>query len=145
MLTIEGTVNRNSGGGASRNLVTQIPLIVTEFPEIAECHPGTMNVKLDCCLIVLRPDHRTRLIDWHPSQSPGEIFELLRIQFELPAGQLKVPAWIYLPSGSPHRMTPQIHEVIGPNFGDCEGVRVRIHIDREYLRVPYKFPTILVF
>lgn len=145
MLSINGTVHQNSGGGASSALAIQIPLIVPEFPEIEQCHRGTLNVKLDCCLVVLRPDHRTRLIDWDPSQTPGEVFELLRIGLEVPAGQRQISAWIYLASGSPHRKTPRVHEVIGPFLGDRDGAAARIHIDRDYLRIPYKFPTIIVF
>jgi hypothetical protein len=52
---------------AHLNLRSQLPLIAPEFPEVADCHPGTINLLLDQGLLVVRPDHRTRPIPWHPN------------------------------------------------------------------------------
>jgi hypothetical protein len=99
-------------GTAAHNLQTQLPLIAAGFPEIAQCFPGTLNVKLEKALLVLSPDHRTEPIDWHPDHAPGEIFDILRIQLEAPEGTLMIPACLYIAHNSPHQKDLTMHEVI---------------------------------
>lgn len=65
MITLTG-IRRSTYGQASQNLATtQLPLIAQEFPEVAACPRGTINLRLDRALVVACPDYRTSRIDWH--------------------------------------------------------------------------------
>jgi hypothetical protein len=101
-------------GTAHLNLRSQLPLIAPEFPEVADCHPGTINLLLDQGLLVVRPDHRTRPIPWHPNFGEGERFDLLRIEVEAPSGADRMKGWLYIPHGSPHRQNLRYHELLLP-------------------------------
>src|ERR1700740_2829242 len=111
--TITGRVIKGLGA-AIRNLKTQLPLIVEEFPEVRDCFGGTINLELEKGLLVLSSDHRTRPLDWHPDHAPGEVFDLLRVQLEAPKDSTAVAAWLYIPFNSPHRSNLKMHEVIAP-------------------------------
>lgn len=39
-------------GVAQGTLARQLPLISKDFPEVADCHPGTINLELECPLEV---------------------------------------------------------------------------------------------
>jgi hypothetical protein len=106
-------------GTAHRNLPRQLRLIAKEFPEIAGCHPGTLNVLLPVPVILVSPDHRTLPIKWHPESVP-EVFEFLRIRLGLPHLEKLVPAWLYVAQKSPHRRNLRLHEVIAPQV-DLKG------------------------
>lgn len=115
-------------GAATRNLALQLPLISQTFPEVAGCHPGTINLLLGQPLTVIRPDHRTAPLAWVPDRQCTEVFDFVRIGLELPHLSAPVPAWLYVAHRSPHRRTPAIHEVITTRM-DLAGVtncRVRI-------------------
>jgi hypothetical protein len=131
---------------AHGNLAVQLPLIAAEFPEVAACHYGTINVELAVPLFVIAPDHRTQAIHWNDAGFPnGEVFDLLRIQFEAPLDAGPVNAWLYIPQGSPHRRTPCIHEVIAPHLNIAAGVQCRIRINRNAVQLPYSlFPAVIV-
>ena len=54
MVTIRG--KRVSGHkAATATLTAQLPLISREFSEIAQCHPGTINVEFEQPLIGVTP------------------------------------------------------------------------------------------
>ncbi len=115
-------------GVAKGTLARQLPLISHEFPEIANCHPGTINLVLEFPIIVTQPDHRTVPLAWTPSGQTTEVFELVRVELEFDHLPRRVPAWLYVAHGSPHRHTPTVHEVITEqvnlnNVRDC-----RLHI-----------------
>lgn len=135
---------RCSGFGiASHTLKQQLPLLAVEFPEIARCHPGTINVELDSSLIVLHPDHRTKAIEWAPGRF--EVFDLVRIGLEAPYGGIPRTAWLYVAHDSPHRATPHIHEVIGPRFDFDSSREIGIIIHRKCTRLAYQAqPTYVV-
>jgi len=138
---------RRAGLSAARgNLAVQLPLMALEFPEIANSHHGTINVELAVPLIVVAPDHRTQPIHWNDDMFPnGEIFDLLRIQFEAPPDVAPVTAWLYIPHESPHRRTPYIHEVIGPELNIPVDVQCIIKINRNMVHLPYSlFPAVVV-
>jgi len=144
MFWIEGT-SRAGLGAATKNLGVQLPMISAEFPEVASCRHGTVNLLLDCPLLVLAPDHRTRQIPWDPSFGDGEVFDLLRIHFEAPTGTAPVLAWLYIPHGSPHRKDPRCHEVLAPNVQLSTGARCRVGISRNAVQLPYQtWPVIMV-
>jgi len=135
---------RCSGFGiATQTLKQQLPLMAVEFPEIADCHFGTINIALDSSLIVLHPDHRTKAIEWAPGRF--EVFDLVRIGLEVPYGGIPRPAWLYVAHDSPHRATPHVHEVIGPriDFGSSREIGIIIH--RQCTRLAYQAqPTYVV-
>src|SRR5947208_9161725 len=111
MLTIAGTKFKG-GGGAVKNLALQIPQIALEFPEIRNCFRGTINLELEKGLLVLKPDHRTKPIQWAPDNTQGEIFDLVRIRMEVPVGSPEFTAWLYVAYWSEWRKHLQKHEVI---------------------------------
>lgn len=111
-MDVPGTIRKGCGFAAGC-LTLQFPHVIKEFPEIRECHMGTINVVLDISLIVVAPDYRTQRIAWDPSRPEIiEDFGFLRIQFEHPSSGQSAPAWIYISSGSPYRRFPHMHEVI---------------------------------
>lgn len=115
-------------GVAIRNLRLQLPLIEKEFPEIASCHRGTINLELERPLDNLQPDYRTRPIHWVPGSHNTEVFDFVRIALELPDHGELIPAWLYVAHRSPHRRNPRIHEVITRQL-DLTGVtQCRIHL-----------------
>lgn len=135
MITLTG--RRISGTGmATENLKRQMPLILPEFPELNGCHYGTINLELDTALIVANPDHRTKPIPWDPSFGSGEIFDFLRIKIELDVST-RVPCWLYIAHGSVHRITPRVHEVLGPTLPVDRINEYKICIDRNFIILPY--------
>lgn len=143
MISIRGTIQKGFGG-ASGNLVTQLPRIAEGFPEVKNCFHGTLNIELEKPLLVLSPDHRTKRIDWHPDHAPGEVFDLLRIDLEAPLGSPKIPAWLYIAHNSDHRRNLRMHEVIAQKIGASVGCACMIHIDRPCVTLPHRqFPVVV--
>jgi hypothetical protein len=145
MITIEG-VRCGGLNAAHENLVKQLPLIAEEFPEIAHCHHGTINVQLNVPLLVVAPDHRSQPIHWDDNNFPnGEVFDLLRIQFQAPIDAAPVAAWLYIPHGSPARRAPWIHEVLAAQLDIPAGAQCRVTINRNAVQLPYHlFPAVVV-
>jgi ADP-heptose:LPS heptosyltransferase len=115
-------------GVATGTLARQLPLISQDFPEVADCYPGTINLELELPLTVIQPDHRTDPLAWTPSGRTTEVFELVRIELELDQLQAHVPAWLYVAQNSPHRSTPTVHEVIARriNLSEVRVCRLRL-------------------
>jgi len=111
-------------GVATGTLARQLPLIAQDFPEVADCFPGTLNLKLELPLEVTRPDHRTSPLAWTPSGRTREVFDLLRIELEF----AHFPARLYVAHCSPHRATPTLHEVIAPQLAIGDVRQCRIHL-----------------
>jgi hypothetical protein len=145
MITIEG-VRWPGLNAAHKNLVKQLPLIAAEFPEIADCHYGTINVQLHVPLLVVAPDHRSQPIHWDDADFPsGEVFDLLRIQFAAPVDAAPVAAWLYIPHGSPARATPQIHEVLARRLDIPAEAQCRVTINRNAVQLAYRyFPPLVI-
>ena len=128
-------------GIAAGNLQKQLRLIAEEFPEIAGCHRGSINLQLDYPLRIDRPDVVTSLIDWGEQQ---EIFHLTRIRIEpltdpqQPRDNLpQHPAWIYGPQNSKHRQDPFHLEVIAQTLDLSTATHCRIHLRRPARAVPW--------
>lgn len=124
-------------GLATEYLAMQLPLIAKEFPEVANCHRGSINLRLDRPLRIATPDFTTSEIDWGEQQ---EIFDFTRITIEplkRPAGRNpKYRAWIYGPRNSSHRADPFHIEVILKEKINLKGVRgILVRIDRKVRRV----------
>lgn len=107
-------------GVATRTLARQLPLISERFPEVSSCWPGTLNLELETELEVVWPDHKTPPLAWTPSGIRTEVFELVRIQLELPNKKFPVPAWLYIAHDSPHRKNFIVHEVIAQKLDISE-------------------------
>lgn len=115
-------------GVATGTLARQLPLLSRDFPEVGNCHPATINLELQRPLVISAPDHRSAPLAWTPSGRTTEVFDLLRIELQLDQRPLRIPAWLYIAHGSPHRQTPTIHEVIAPRL-DLSGVSsCRVHL-----------------
>jgi len=115
-------------GVAQGTLARQLPLISKDFPEVADCHPGTINLELECPLEVTQPDHRTAPLAWTPSGRTTEVFDLVRIELEFGPLPTRVPAWLYVAHASPHRGTPTVHEVITQQLNLSEVSECQIHL-----------------
>ncbi|WPC04697.1 glycosyltransferase family 9 protein [Pseudomonas benzenivorans] len=115
-------------GVAQGTLARQLPLISKDFPEVADCHPGTINLELECPLEVAQPDHRTAPLAWTPSGRTTEVFDLVRIELEFGPLPTRVPAWLYVAHASPHRGTPTVHEVIAQQLNLSEVRECQIHL-----------------
>ncbi|MGF6765961.1 ADP-heptose:LPS heptosyltransferase [Paraburkholderia sp. GAS33] len=114
-VVVEGEIV--SGLGAARGtLERQLPMISAGFPAVSGCFRGTLNVMLVRPLWVVRPDHRTAPLAWTPSGRTREVFDLLRVQLELIASRRYFETWLYVAHGSPHRRTPELHELIAGNI-----------------------------
>ncbi|POA55445.1 ADP-heptose--LPS heptosyltransferase [Pseudomonas sp. FW507-12TSA] len=123
-------------GVARGTLARQLPLISEHFPEVAACHPGTINVTLDRPLLLTKPDHRTAPLTWTPSGRTTEVFDLLRVELELGSSPARIPAWLYVAHGSPHRDTPTVHELIAPTLDLTDIRRCRLHIRADAVTLP---------
>lgn len=136
----------NGLGAATQTLAHQLPLIASEFPEIAVCHRGTINLRLEVPLWVLVPDHRTKPIAWWPGRSKTEVFDFVRIELEVPTYASAVPAWLYIPHDSPHRKTIHIQEAITTQLNLTGVESCRIKINRSVLRPPWSqfFPEVII-
>ncbi len=115
-------------GVATGTLARQLPLISRSFPEVAECHPGTLNLQLSRPLRLIHPHHRSAPLAWTPSGRTREVFDLLRIELEFDHFAHRVPAWLYVAHGSPHRHTPTVHEVIATRLELNGAKRCRVHL-----------------
>ncbi len=145
MIAIAGHI-RNGIGAATQTLSHQLPYITKEFPEVAVCHYGSINLELEVPLLVLIPDHRTKPIAWQPGNPKKETFGLLRIELEAPCDASAIPAWLYIPQRSPHRRKLRIHEVITTKL-NLTGLKLcRIKINRPTFQLPLPlFPLVVVF
>lgn len=118
-------------GVATGTLARQLPLISEEFPEVAGCYAGTINLEFSVPVAVVRPDHRTAPLAWTPSGRTTEIFDLLRIELEFSHLTERIPAWLYIAHSSPHRRTPTIHEAIAPRINLNGATHCRLHLPAE--------------
>ncbi len=115
-------------GAATGTLARQLPLISEAFPEIADCHPGTLNLQLSRPLRLIHPHHHSEPLAWTPSGRTRESFDLLRIELEFDQFTSRIPAWLYVAYNSPHRQNARMHEVIATRL-ELGGVRrCRVHL-----------------
>jgi len=144
LIAITGQI-RNGIGAAAQTLSHQLPYIVNEFPEVAACRCGSINLKLEVPLMVLIPDHRTKPIAWLPGNPKTEVFDFVRIELEAPCDAPAVPAWLYIPHRSPHRRELRVHEVITRqlNLAGVKLCRIKINRPTFQLSLP-QFPLVIV-
>jgi hypothetical protein len=129
---------RPGTGSAAKNLGKQLPLIAAEYPHIGGYHLGTLNVRFEPKLIVLRADHRTAPIPWD-DHSP-EVFDLVRVRLRFDGIEAPLPAFWYVAHRSDHRKDPHMHEFVGERFvpGLRHEARVTLECDRVAVELPYE-------
>ena len=115
MTMLEGAVK--PGLGAATGVIRAIfPVCKEDFPEIAECHEGTINIELTKPLIdfpVARISPRFG-IPIGPGKTYPECFAFTRIRLRIADQDVK--AWIYWSFSSPHRDNRKMIEVIAPRL-----------------------------
>ena len=112
-----------------------MPFFEQVFPDVKDCHPATINLKLETPLRIRNPDFTTTPIQWESKGS--EVFSFLRIRFECPLGTEPRRAWIYIPHNSPHRHKVFQVEVLTEKIdGLVNGTPCLIHIDEAYEEIP---------
>jgi len=129
MVTIRGTIVKGKGEGKN-TLREQMPLFKPCFPEVADCRPATLNIRLDKPLVVLSADFTTPSLPWHPAlklAKSGESFQFVRITLTLDGGK-PVKAWIYRAQFSPYRNDPFFLEVLAPplDFAGLPGCTIEV-------------------
>lgn len=115
-------------GVANRNLARQLPYFISDFSEVSDCWPGTINLELPAPIKFTNPDHQTDPIAWTPSGTRTEVFSFVRIELEFSNLTEAIPGWIYIAHNSPHRKTPHIHEVITRYIDIKDFTKCYIHI-----------------
>ena len=126
-------------GFASKELPFLLPLFALDFPEVAGCLHGSINLILDRPLLVVKPDHRSKPLDWRGDPNRLDGYDFLRIEFEAPIGTASVKAWLYIPHVCQHRKYLNVHEVITTTKLPMKhGDRCRIRIYRPVEELPYQ-------
>lgn len=109
MIKIKGKIVKGHGE-AKKAFPMQLPFLKEFVPEIEDYEPGTINILLECPLVMPTPDIKTPPIQWDTRQDPPipkEIFEFVRIKFEiLGKDNLPVDSLIYIAYNSPHYADP---------------------------------------
>jgi hypothetical protein len=120
---IEATIFQGARA-ATKNLRHQLPELIKQFPEIANIHPGSINVLLGKpldkppqieTLHIQTWDCITTPIQWWdagPDRYQNEVFGFLRIEFEYPLNGPLTCAWIIDCYNSEAHGQPQFFEII---------------------------------
>ncbi len=116
---IDATIFKGHGV-ASKNVKSQLPHLIEQFPEIKDIFPATINVKLDRPFSNLKYDFTTSPIKWWDADAHKptrgfwhlEQFSFLRIKFEYPTGGSIYNAWGLGCHDSQWFNDPLTHEVI---------------------------------
>ena len=106
-VSIRGVVAKGFGG-ASNAIERQRPELRKYFPQIDECHSGTINVYLEAHLDVRIPDIVTPPIAWQPGLA--ERFGITKVELEIL--QRCHQAWTYVAELSPHRFNYTMVEIL---------------------------------
>jgi hypothetical protein len=125
-------------GKARGNLVRQVPLIASGFPEIRDYYPATINVSFEPKIVVAGWDHRTPPIPWEGGDD-GEVFDLVRVRLVFEELDVRVRALWYVAHWSVHRNDPHRHEFLAEQFvpGLREGMPVKLEGDRDAIELSY--------
>jgi hypothetical protein len=121
-------------GTAARTLKLQMPHVIKYFPEIANCHFGSINLELDQPLRIANPDFTTPPIRWSPlDPTLFEKFSFLRVGFECPIGTSPKPAWLYIAHDARERLGLFAAELLAPLIETARpGERCRLHVVKEH-------------
>ena len=130
MASIEGEIQKGAGE-ANLTLKLQLPELMKFFPELKDCFPATINVRLKEPLKSLSPDFTIEPIKWLP-ETRAEEFSFTRVKFEFVSEGKSdsTDAWIYEAEFSPHKTDPFYTEIVAPYLGLDSSTACRIHLDR---------------
>ncbi|OKO69889.1 hypothetical protein [Bradyrhizobium sp. NAS96.2] len=117
---------------AAYNIPKQIPFLVERFPQIADCHRGTINLALERPLQVRLPNIVTPPLDWNdPKGKDIERFGFTRIGLSVSGDPKRYEAWIYTAENSKHRFNDYLIEVVAETIpGIAVGVACKVFVDR---------------
>jgi hypothetical protein len=137
MTTIIEALIVPGAGVATKNLRHQLPALIKQFPEIANIHPGSINVLLGKpphiqTLDIQTWDCITAPIQWWdagPDRYQTEVFGFLRIEFEYPLNGPLTRAWIIDCYNSEAHGQPQFFEIIATLIKGVSHLQpCRIHV-----------------
>lgn len=95
---------------AHKNIAMQKPYFVKDYPELAHCYNGTINLVFEKKFRLEKPSFSIKDLYWTESKRKKESFDFFRISLFI-HDQI-IPAWIYSPSNSPHKTNFYFKEVI---------------------------------
>lgn len=95
---------------AHKNIAMQKPYFVKDYPELAHCYNGTINLVFEKKFRLEKPSFSIKDVYWTESKRRKESFDFFRISLFI-HNQI-IPAWIYSPSNSPHKTNFYFKEVI---------------------------------
>ena len=129
-IEIEATVIEGHGG-ASQSIRQQVSLLKPFFPQIVDCHFGTLNLQLASPLQVCLPDIVTPVITWGDPPGLDERCGITRIELLLSGEESRHEAWIHTAEKSPHRFNSYVAEIVArPLKGIIPHRRCKIFIER---------------
>ena len=99
-VVIEATVQRGARV-ANKNIKSQLPKLISQFPELKDIHTATINLRLDKPLLISKFERTTFIrwwdVDvgragfWHPEE-----FSILPIKFEYPINGQTKDGWLFV-------------------------------------------------
>lgn len=117
MIRIKGKIVKGHGE-AKKTFPMQLHLLKEFVSGIENYEPRTINILLECPLVIPTPHIKTPPIQWDTRQAPPipkEIFEFVRIKFEiLGKDNPPVDSLIYIAYNSPHYADPFYIEILAP-------------------------------
>ena len=129
-LIVEGVVVSGMDGAATM-LNHHLPHFAKDHPELADCKPGTINVRLDRPLRFKSPDFCIGSFSYLNGRE--ESYGFVLIGLEVPPGSPPQRAWIYLPDNLSHMDNWHQVEIIAPPLETVTiDARCRIHIQRSF-------------
>jgi len=100
---------------------------------------GTINLRLEKPLFVLKHDFRTSRIDWGDrDHAPGEIFDFLRVQISKHESEEKINAWLYIAHHSKYRNDPWTHEIVSPFLALPPDGKLYLFVNKAAVEIPYR-------
>ena len=97
-------------GWAHRTLPRQLPFFIPFIPELKDFPPATINVEMDFALSFAKSDLIIKDVPW--CEGVQESFEFFQIVLFYRGKE--IPAWLYRPIGSLHRLNPCDIEIMAP-------------------------------
>lgn len=118
---------------AHKNIAMQKPYFVQDYPELAHCYNGTINLVFEKKFRLEKPSFSIKDVYWTESKRKKESFDFFRISLFI--NKQIIPAWIYSPSNSPHKTNFYFKEVITEKLDlhDLEEVMIEVPDERNII------------
>lgn len=116
MFTLTGTPIAGCGI-AHETIAFQKPFLKKWFPQIEQCHVGTINLSLSAALVIAQPDIITEPFLWSTGWTqdvPPEHFHFTQFEFDIAGKASNVTGWVYEASWSIHRSNAMMLEFVAP-------------------------------